>query len=82
MDTVTKVTVTVPSQLVRQLREGVGEGRARSVSAYITEAIEQKLDRDDDQTVLGEILADHGEPTAAEKAWVVDALSKIYGKAG
>ena len=79
MDTVTKVTITVPSRLVRKLRRGVAAGKARSLSAYVTDAIEKEIDRDDDQAVLDEILAEHGEPTPAEEAWVADALQKTYG---
>ncbi|MGH7868687.1 MAG: hypothetical protein ACREP9_13920 [Candidatus Dormibacteraceae bacterium] len=79
METMTKVTVTVPSKYVQDIRKSVKHGKARSVSAYITDALETKIDRDDDLNVLEEIIAAHGEPTAEERAWVANAIAKTFG---
>lgn len=41
-----KVTVTVPADVLAQARAAVAAGRARSLSAYVTEAVAERAERD------------------------------------
>jgi hypothetical protein len=63
-----KIAVSVPSQAVESARRAVRQGRARSVSAYIAAAIEDKAKLHDLAALLDEMLLASGGPlTAAEK---------------
>jgi Arc/MetJ-type ribon-helix-helix transcriptional regulator len=37
--TAARITVTIPEQLVRDARQAVDDGKAESVSAYVTQAL-------------------------------------------
>jgi Arc/MetJ-type ribon-helix-helix transcriptional regulator len=74
MRTTERVTVTVPRELVQHARLAVESGRAESVSAYVTEAMERAARRDRDATVLADIYARSGPPTARDYAWAADVL--------
>ena len=61
-----KVAITLPSHLLQAARaEAV---RAPSLSAFIAEAVEEKLERDGLQQILDEIFAEH-PMTDEERAW-------------
>ena len=55
-----KIAVSLPEELVDQAREAVRTGRAASVSAYVTAALEEKARLDDLATLLDEMLAESG----------------------
>lgn len=63
-----KVAITLPSQLLRAARAEAEEGHARSLSAYIAQAVEEKLATDEFQEVLNEIFAER-PMTEEERAW-------------
>lgn len=63
-----KIAVTLPRPLVAKAQRAVKEGRAESVSAYVTAALEEKAKLDDLAGMLDEMLAATGGPmTAAER---------------
>jgi Arc/MetJ-type ribon-helix-helix transcriptional regulator len=65
-----KIAVTVPAELVRRAREAVKQGKAASVSAYVTAAMEERAKLDDLDDLLDEMLAETGgHMTSAERAW-------------
>jgi len=63
-----KIAITLPSQLLRAAREEAGESGARSLSAFIAKAVEEKLATDELQQVLDEIFAEQ-PMTDEERAW-------------
>ncbi|HVC32704.1 MAG TPA: hypothetical protein VNL16_04265 [Chloroflexota bacterium] len=63
-----KVAITLPSQLLQAARAEAEAGRAGSLSAYIAQAIEEKVENDELQQVLDEIFAE-SPMTDAERAW-------------
>jgi Arc/MetJ-type ribon-helix-helix transcriptional regulator len=70
-----KIAVTLPPALVARARRAVRAGRAESVSAYITEALEEKTKLDDLADMLAEMLAETGGPlTDSERRVADDAL--------
>ena len=69
-----KIAITLPEEQVELARRAVADGRASSVSAYISEALAR---RDADEQVLemiAEIYAETGQPTEEDRAWARRAL--------
>ena len=57
-----KVAVTLPRPLLANARRAVKEGRAESVSAYVTAALEEKAKLDDLRAMFDEMLIETGGP--------------------
>jgi Arc/MetJ-type ribon-helix-helix transcriptional regulator len=62
-----KIAITIPRPLLAAARRAVKEGRAESVSAYVTDAIEEKAKLDDLESMLDEMLAETGGPPTARE---------------
>ncbi len=76
-----KVAVAVPVPLLEVARRAVRSGRARSVSAYVSAALEEKAKLDDLSALLDELLAASGGPlTDAERRRAKDALGLSGGR--
>lgn len=54
-----RVTVTVDETLVDAASAAVSEGRARSISEWISEAMSQRRDRDERLAVLSRLVAQY-----------------------
>ena len=68
MTATAKLAISLPAPLAERARRAVRKGRAASVSAYIAEALEEKVKLDDLAALLDEMLAETGGPlTAAER---------------
>lgn len=82
-----RVTVTVDEVLLDAAGMAVSEGRARSVSEWVGQAMAQRLDRDTRLAVLGRLVeeyeAEHGFITGDEIAEQVqedrDAAGSLRG---
>ena len=75
--TTSKITVSLPSELVEQAQRAVAEGRTPSVSAYVARALEEQAKLDDLASLLTEMLAESGGPlTAAERKAADRALGR------
>jgi metal-responsive CopG/Arc/MetJ family transcriptional regulator len=64
-----KVAVTLPNPLLARARERVRTHEAPSLSALVTQALEEKLERDRLQEVLDQMAAEYGPLTPEELAW-------------
>jgi hypothetical protein len=63
-----KIAVSLPADLVRAAKSAVRGGRAPNVSAYVADALEEKVVLDDLKSLLDEMLAETGGPlTRAER---------------
>jgi Arc/MetJ-type ribon-helix-helix transcriptional regulator len=68
MTSVQKIAVSLPKQIVDRARRAVRSGRAKSVSAYVADALEEKVKLDELDQLLNEMLAESaGALTAAER---------------
>lgn len=77
--TTTKIAVSLPPEHVAAARRAVAEGRAASVSAYVSSALEEKAKLDDLAGLLDEMLAETGGPlTASER----ERADRILGRSG
>ena len=75
--TTVKITVSLPEELVARARLAVNAGTARSVSAYVADALRrQPVTREEFLADLEESLErSGGPPTPEEEAW----LDSIFG---
>ena len=63
-----KVAVSIPRETFQRAKRAVRRGRAASLSAYVTAALEQKATLDELDTLLDEMLEASGGPmTRAEQ---------------
>lgn len=65
----TKIAVSLPDEQVERARRAVAEGRAASVSAYISEALAQMPQEGSLEALLDELDRELGPPTAEDYAW-------------
>lgn len=72
--TTRKIAISLPAEQVAAARKAVAEGRAASVSAYISEALARRDGDDDLQEMLAEIYAQAGPPGDADRAWARQVL--------
>jgi Arc/MetJ-type ribon-helix-helix transcriptional regulator len=65
-----KIAITLPEEQVAAARRAVAEGRAASVSAYISQALARRTAEEEMADMLAEIFAETGgPPTEEERAW-------------
>jgi hypothetical protein len=69
-----RVTVTVRKDVLAKAERQVRRGRAKSVSAWVDAAMEEKARREELAALLTEMKAENGPPTAKEEAWARSVL--------
>jgi Arc/MetJ-type ribon-helix-helix transcriptional regulator len=88
MTNVAKITVSLPRELVGQVRDAVASGEAASVSGYVSAALADALatrrsdgskkdgsGQDGLAELIEELIAEYGEPSAEAYAWADAALA-------
>ena len=83
--TAEKIAISVPRPTLARARHAVRKGRAASLSAYVTAAIEEKSKLEELEDLLAEMLQSSGGPlTARERDAADEALGtpKRRRKAG
>lgn len=78
--TTEKIAVTVPRELIRKARRAVQKGAARSLSAYVSRAIEVQTMQDDLDDLLREMLEESGGPLTPEEIRRADAMLDAPGR--
>ena len=67
MTATAKLAISLPASLAARARRAARTGRAASFSAYVADALEEKVKRDDLDALFDEMLAETGGPlTGAE----------------
>jgi len=69
-----RVTVTVRRQVLAKAERQVKRGRAKSVSAWVDAAMEEKARREDLAALLAEMKAENGPATKDEEEWARSVL--------
>ncbi len=64
-----RVTVTVRREILAKVERQVKKGRAKSVSAWVDSAMEEKARREELAALLAEMKAEGGPATPKEEAW-------------
>ena len=73
--TARKIAVSIPQRTLARAQRAVRRGRAPSMSAYVTAAVEERVKLDELAQMLDEMLAETGGPlTAAERRAADEAL--------
>jgi len=67
--TTTKVALTISAKAIERAKKEVRSGRAKSLSAFVSEALEEKLHRDELSEILDAMDAEHGRPNKAAREW-------------
>jgi Arc/MetJ-type ribon-helix-helix transcriptional regulator len=72
--TVEKITVSLPSGQVAAIRRAVREGRAASVSAFVSGAVAVQEQRESLADVVAAWIREDGRPPAEAYAWADEVL--------
>jgi Arc/MetJ-type ribon-helix-helix transcriptional regulator len=72
-----KIAISIPKPLVTRARAAVRRGRARSVSAYIAAALEEKSKLDNLEELLEQMLSESGGPLSVSEKNAADAALGI-----
>lgn len=70
----TKIAVSLPDEQVAAARKAVADGRAPSVSAYVSQALARRQQDDDLAALVAEMIIEHGESSDEDHAWARRAL--------
>lgn len=71
-----RITVSLPDDLVEDLRKAVAAGRYGSVSAAVSDALRRSLRRDSWRALFDDWDKEFGAPTAEEWAWADAELAR------
>ena len=74
--TAAKVAVSIPVEVLALAKKQVKAGRAKSLSAFITEAVDEKVQRDELAAILDAMDAEHGKPGRGADTWVKRILRR------
>ena len=69
-----KIAVTVPEHLMKVVDKEIAEGRAPSVSAYVSEAIAEFTEGDTLDALLDEMDEEFGPPSKEAHEWARTVL--------
>lgn len=74
--TTAKIAISIERAQLEKVHQAVRVGRAKSISAYIARAIERQAREDSLQEIVRDLIAEHGEPSAKDKAWAKRVLKR------
>ena len=74
--TTAKIAISIDRAQLQKVHEAVRIGRAKSISAYISRAIERQAREDSLEQIVQDLVAEHGEPSAKDKAWAKRVLKQ------
>jgi hypothetical protein len=65
-----------PGEVLRLAKKEVASGRAKSLSSFVSEAVDEKLRRDELAAILDAMDLEHGRPNKAQAAWAKRVLKR------
>jgi Arc/MetJ-type ribon-helix-helix transcriptional regulator len=71
-----KIAISLPKQQLVRVHREIRAGRAESVSGYISQVLAEHEKRESLRVLLRDLIAQYGEPAAAEVKWAERALAK------
>jgi Arc/MetJ-type ribon-helix-helix transcriptional regulator len=74
--TAAKIAVTLPRPLLAKVQGAVKRGRASSVSAFVSKALEAQVREESLAGLVRDLIAEHGEPSREDKAWARRVLAR------
>ena len=73
-----KVAISIPKETLRLAKQRVKMGRAKSLSAFVAEAVDEKLNRDQLNEILDAMDAEYGKPGKAARTWAKRVLKRSF----
>ena len=73
-----KVAISIPKETLKLAKHQVKAGRAKSLSALVTEAVNEKLSRNQLSDILDAMDAEYGKPGKAARAWAKRVLKRSF----
>lgn len=77
-----KVALSMPADVLRLARKQVAAGRAKSLSAFVSEAVDEKLRRDELLAILDAMDVEHGVPSKGATSWAKRVLRRSSSTPG
>ncbi len=74
--TTSKVALSIPREVLQQAKKEVATGRAKSLSSFVSEALDEKLRRDELSEILDAMDREHGSPSKDARAWARRVLKR------
>ena len=74
--TAAKVAISIPAAVLKQAKQQVRAGQAKSLSALVTEAVSEKVHRNELSEILDQMDAELGKPSKAAQAWAKRVLKR------
>jgi hypothetical protein len=74
--TTSKVAVTIPADVLKLAKEQVKAGRAKSLSALVSEAVDEKVRRNELLEILDAMDPKLGKPGKAAERWAKRVLGR------
>jgi hypothetical protein len=74
--TAAKVAISIPARVLKEAKQQVRSGHAKSLSALVTEAVEDKVRRNELTEILNQMDAEFGKPSKAALAWAKRVLKR------
>jgi hypothetical protein len=74
--TTAKIAIAIPREVLALAKKEVKAGRAKSLSAYVSDAIDERLRRDELSRLLDLMDLEHGPPSKSAKAWASRVLTR------
>ncbi len=74
--TAAKIAITIPVDTLDSAKKEVDAGRAKSLSAFVSEAVDEKLRRHELSEILDAMDAERGKPGKTARAWAKRVLAR------
>ena len=74
--TAAKVAVTIPAELLKLAKEQVRAGHAKSLSALVSEAVDEKVHRNQLAEILDQMDEALGKPSKQAERWARRVLAR------
>jgi Arc/MetJ-type ribon-helix-helix transcriptional regulator len=72
--TTAKVALSIPSEVLKEAKRQVAKGRAKSLSSFVSEALDDKLRRDELDLILDAMDREFGKPSKEATRWAKNVL--------
>jgi hypothetical protein len=71
-----KIALTIPADVLVLAKKEVKAGRAKSLSAFISEAVDEKVRRAELTSILDAMDEEYGPPNRVAQAWAKRVLRR------
>ncbi len=73
-----KIAITVPAETLKLARKQVKAGHAKSLSALMTQALAEKVSRNELTEILDAMDREFGKPNQAAQAWAKRVIKRSF----